>query len=105
MFYVSPMNWKGEEEFVADHIHEWDIHSKAMNASFEEVLNMDEDLQRFIGKMFFVWDNNHQLQAQMPYISRVHLDDLSWHIAMDSIMLDMREGLINLLTTKIDMNK
>jgi hypothetical protein len=44
MFYVSPMNWKGEEEFVIDHIHEWDNHWKAMNASFEEVLNVDENL-------------------------------------------------------------
>jgi hypothetical protein len=41
----------------------------------------------------------------MPYISRVHLDDLSWHIAMDSIMLNTREGLVHLLTTMIDMNK
>jgi hypothetical protein len=35
---------EGEEEFVANHIHEWDIHWKAMNASFEEALNTDEDL-------------------------------------------------------------
>jgi hypothetical protein len=26
VFYVSPMNWQGEEEFVAGHIHEWDDH-------------------------------------------------------------------------------
>jgi hypothetical protein len=24
VFYVSPMNWQGEEAFVTDHIHEWD---------------------------------------------------------------------------------
>jgi hypothetical protein len=30
-----------------------------MNAPFEEGLNVDEDLQRFSGKMFFVWDDNH----------------------------------------------
>jgi hypothetical protein len=57
-----------------------------MNASFEEGLNMDEFLQRFSGRMFYVWDDNHWLQAYMPYISKVHSDDLSWHIAMDSIM-------------------
>ncbi len=44
MFYVSPTNWQGEEEFVANHIHEWDDHWKALNASFEEALNVDEDL-------------------------------------------------------------
>jgi hypothetical protein len=60
---------------------------------------------KFNGKMFYVCDNNHWLQAEMPYISRVHLDDLSRHIAMDSIMLDMREGLIHLLITITNMNK
>jgi hypothetical protein len=25
-------------------IHKWDVHWKVVNASFEEVLNMDEDL-------------------------------------------------------------
>jgi hypothetical protein len=53
-----------------------------MNASFEEGLNVDEDLQRFTGRMFYVWDNNHQLQDLMPYISKVHLYDLSWHIVL-----------------------
>jgi hypothetical protein len=59
VFYVSPTNWQGEEAFVADHIHEWDNHWKAMNASFEKGLNSDEDLQRFNGRMFYVWDNNY----------------------------------------------
>jgi hypothetical protein len=36
------MNWKGEEEFVAD--HKWVVHWKAVNASFEEAFNADEDL-------------------------------------------------------------
>jgi hypothetical protein len=55
--------------------------------------------------MFYVWDSNHQLQAWMPYISRVHPNDLSWHIVVDFIMLDMREGLIHLLIVMIEMNK
>ncbi len=96
MFYVSPTNWQREEEFVAYHIHEWDDHWKALNASFEEALNADEDLQKFSGGMFYVWDNNHQLQAWMPYISRVHPNDLSWHIVVDT-----KEGLIHLLTEQI----
>jgi hypothetical protein len=105
MFSVFPTNWKGEEEFVANHIHKWDIHWKATNASFEEAFNANEDLQRFNGRMFFVCVGNHQLQAWMPYISRVHSDDLSWHIAADSIMLNMRKGLVHLLNAIIDMNK
>jgi hypothetical protein len=30
-----------------------------MNASFEEGLNTDEDLQKFNGRMFYMWDYNH----------------------------------------------
>jgi hypothetical protein len=44
VFYVSPTNWKGEEEFVAYHIHERDEHWKAVNTSFKETLNANEDL-------------------------------------------------------------
>jgi hypothetical protein len=36
-----------------------------MNASFEEALNVDEDLQRFSGRVFFVWDNTIQHLPQM----------------------------------------
>jgi hypothetical protein len=41
----------------------------------------------------------------MPYISRVHMDDLSRRIVVDSIILDMREGFVQLLTAITNMNK
>jgi hypothetical protein len=34
-----------------------------MNASFDERLNADKDMERFSGKMYYVWDSNHYLQA------------------------------------------
>jgi len=43
--------------------HEWDNHWKVVNASFEEMLNANENLQKFNGRMFYVWDGNHRLQA------------------------------------------
>jgi hypothetical protein len=43
-----------------------------------------------------VWDNNHQIQAWMPYISRVHPNDLFWHILVDPIVLNMRKGVATL---------
>jgi hypothetical protein len=55
--------------------------------------------------MFYVWDNNHWLQAWMPYIFRIHPDDLSSHIVVDSIILDTRKGFVHLLITMINMNK
>jgi hypothetical protein len=41
----------------------------------------------------------------MPYISKVQQNDISWHIVVDSIMLDTKEGLVHLLATMIDMKK
>jgi hypothetical protein len=53
-----------------------------VNVAFEEALNSDEDLHRFSGRMFYVWDDNLRLQAWMPYISKVHPCDFSWHIVI-----------------------
>jgi hypothetical protein len=39
-----------------------------------------------------VWDGNHQLQAWMPYISRVHPYDLSWHIIVDFHHVGYKKG-------------
>jgi hypothetical protein len=55
--------------------------------------------------MFFMWDGNHKLQTWMPYIRRVHGDDASWHISMDSILMDTFHGLVELLTAMIDLNR
>jgi hypothetical protein len=55
--------------------------------------------------MFFMWDGNHRLQAWMPYIRFVYDDDVSWHISMDSILLDTSHGLVELLTIMTNLNK
>jgi hypothetical protein len=41
----------------------------------------------------------------MPYIYEVHPNDLSWHITVDSIMLNTKEGLVHLLTVMTNMNQ
>jgi hypothetical protein len=46
--------------------------------------------------MFFVWDGNHKLQVWLPYINYLHNDEPSWHISIDSIILDTFHGLIEL---------
>ncbi len=43
--------------------------------------------------------------ATIGYKPRVHPHDLSWHIIVDSIMLDTTEGLVHLFIAMIDMNK
>jgi hypothetical protein len=41
----------------------------------------------------------------MPYISKLHNDDASWHICADLILLDTSHGLVELLIMLIDLNK
>jgi hypothetical protein len=41
----------------------------------------------------------------MPYISRLHNDDPSWHIFAYSILLNKSHGLVELFMVVIDLNK
>ncbi len=59
----------------------------------------------FSNKMFFVWDENHQIYAWMPYISILHNDDPSWHIFADIILFDTFERLVELFIVMTDLNK
>jgi hypothetical protein len=65
----------------------------------------DPDLVPFSNKLFFVWDTNHYIQTWMPYISRLHGDDPSWHIFVDSILFNTSKGLVEVLIAMIDLNK
>jgi hypothetical protein len=55
--------------------------------------------------MFFVWDGNHMLQALISYIEQIHVWEESWHYAMDSIMLDTKDDIMDILITTTDLNK
>jgi len=55
--------------------------------------------------MFHLWDENHDLHAWWPYIDANHLNELDYHIKVDSFVLDTTNGLINLLITMTNINK
>jgi hypothetical protein len=55
--------------------------------------------------MCFVWDGNHNLQALISYIEQIHIWEESWHYAMDSIMLDTKDGIMDILKTTTNLNK
>jgi len=74
---------------------EWDSHWKCENARFEKLLHSDFNFQKLSHKMFFVWDRNHQLQAWLAYINRIHKDDEVWHISVYAITLDTTNELVN----------
>ncbi len=74
--------------------------------NLEYFLLADPDLKSFFRRMFFVWDGKHKLQTWLPYINHLHDDEPSWHIFIDSIVLDTsHDGLVELLTTMTKFNK
>jgi hypothetical protein len=60
-FYVSPFNWKGQEEFEEQHMFSWSQHWMFENERFEFFLLVNPDLKSFSKCMFFVWDGNYRL--------------------------------------------
>jgi hypothetical protein len=79
-FYVPPTSNKGEEERVTSYESSWSDNWRKKNTTFEELLLSDSDLWSLLGRMFYVWDGNHRLQAWYPYIERVHPNDEDWHV-------------------------
>ena len=73
VFYVALENNEGKTVDVTDSIIEsWSENWVRANDAFEKILQADEDLKVFSGKMFMVWDGNHRLQAWLPIINQYH---------------------------------
>lgn len=68
------------------------------------MLQADPVLAQFSNKMFFVWDGNHRLQAWMPIINDKHGDDLRWHFAVESILLEVKGKVVDMLSILHDIN-
>lgn len=48
------------------------IYWKYASAKFDEFINEDDVFNKFVGKMFWVWDENHRLQAWRFFIDKHH---------------------------------
>lgn len=105
VFYVSPTNQQGGLESIVGFEIKWNNQWKSKNDRFKEILHSNPNLKNFPIKYFFVWDGNHSLWAWLPYIDWVDLDDSTWHITVDAIVLDIVDRLVELLTTMINLNK
>jgi hypothetical protein len=76
-----------------------------VNEKFEAKLVANPNLSKLSGRMFFVYDRNHQFKAWTSCIKRLHSDELSWHYDMDSICLDTSRKMGVLLNSMYDINK
>ena len=64
VMYVSLFNDKDNTLPVTpDIVSQWNAHWVAKDQEFEEYLLADEDLRKFSGKMFYVYEGNHRLTA------------------------------------------
>jgi len=106
VFHVSITDEDGNYAYVTPEVTQsWGDNWKLVNDQFELLLQADIDLAKFSGKMFFVFDGNHRLQAWKPYIDRLHSNDLKWHYSVDSIVLDISSNVPHVLIAMNDINK
>ncbi len=103
VFYIFLLNWKGEKELKDAHEVKWIVHWCSENQRFEDILLGNLDFKPHSRWMCFVWDGNHMLQAKIPYIHCVHNDEPSWHIFVDSILLDTSHSFVEFLTPMINL--
>ena len=62
-------------------------------------------LSHLVDAKFFICDGNHQRIAWMNHITRLHSTELSWHISVDSVILDMRNRVALAMQVMHDVNK
>ena len=104
-FYVSVVDNNGHSTEITREIAEsWSPEWRQVNDEFERMLQADEDLCVFSNMMFMVWDGNHRLQAWMPLINEYHKGDISWHYAVDSIILDPKGDVPAVVAVLHDVN-
>jgi hypothetical protein len=105
VFYVGLENNEEKTMDVTDNIIDsWSENWVRANDAFEKILQADEDLKVFSGKMFMVWDGNHRLQAWLPIINRDHTYDPAWHYVVKSIILDVNGDIVTMLAALYEVN-
>jgi hypothetical protein len=106
VFYVSVVNNVMETKDVTSEMTDyWNIHWKNASAKFDEFLKEDDVLCKFVGKMFWVWDGNYRLQAWRSVVDKHHAEEATWHISVDSILLNPSPDIALLLTAMHDLNR
>jgi len=110
VFYVSICNEKREAKTTIDDEKQrmsplWRSESNKFNARLRE----NKHLEHLVGRMFFICNGNHRLQAWTSawtsFIDRKCIDHLWWHISVDSICLDLSGKIGLLLHAMHNINK
>jgi hypothetical protein len=107
VFYISPRKWQGHK--YSNEMYEvgWNDHYKLENKKVEDFLQTNPNLQK-MSKYIYIYIYIYIYLGGVviiAYIAWDHLDECSWHILVDSIVLETIIGLLELLTIMIDLNK
>jgi len=91
---------------MTDHKREaWGPLWNEANDNFNAILLATPGLQSFETSKFFVCDGNHRLLAWSSYIKKHHDLEMDWHISVDSIILDTKGRIGDVMHTMHDINK
>jgi hypothetical protein len=106
VFYISVVNNEMKTEDVTfELLNSWNVHWKNASAKFDEFLKEHDVLNKFVGKMFWVWHENHRLQAWRSVIDKHHSGESTQHISVNSILLNPSLDVVVLLTAIYDLNR
>lgn len=83
----------------------WSLLWKQNNEEFEAFFKVNAKLSSLSRKLLYVWDGNHRLQAWLPCINSVHLNDVDRHVSVHDFVLDTTCKLVELLTTMTNLNE
>jgi hypothetical protein len=104
-FYISLYDdTENTQDVSSEIVDSWDAHWQSANERFEEFLLSRPEYSGFRGKMFFVWDGNHRLNAWMRFITDVHPTDPTWHYAVSTVVLNPKGQISVLLNCMHDVN-
>ena len=76
--------------FSVEEKQEWGALWNLVNDQFNDQLRSNDCLRYLVDAKFFICDGNLRRIAWMNHITRLHSIELSWHISVDSIILDMK---------------
>ena len=91
--------------FSVEEKQEWDALWNLVNDQFNDHLWFNDCLRYLVDAKFFICDGNHRRIAWMNHITCLHSTELSWHISVDSIILDTRNRVALAMQVMHDVNK
>ena len=106
IFYVSIADEQSCTWMFSDtKKQEWGALWNSINDKFNDQLRSTPCLSHLVDAKFFVCDGNHRRLAWMNHINRLHSTELSWHISVDSIILDTKNQIGLAMQVMHDVNK